>query len=181
MKFKSSTKVRWGALGALMIAGAAYAATQIAINTPIAISDGGNGDKPKVQRGGDGTLVVVYGDSPERRQPRLRREGERRTQGARHLREELKTRRHEDLRQPGRLVGGHNISGSALKSSIKADWRGLGLEDYPGDIDKPNVKTSGSVVVVTWVGKYCPDGDPSTPAADAPVQRAISTPSATDA
>jgi hypothetical protein len=48
-----------------MIAGVACAATQTTIHTPIPIGDGGNDDKPKVQRGDDGTLVVVYGDSPD--------------------------------------------------------------------------------------------------------------------
>lgn len=173
MKFKSSTKVRWGALGALMIAGAAYAAIQITINTPIAISDGGNGDKPKVQRGGDGTLVVVYGDSPAGAGDvyDVKADVERKARDV-----FAKSCKHDATKtcdNPADWSAATNISGSALKSSIKADWRGLGLEDYPGDIDKPNVKTNGSVVVVTWVGKYCPDGDPSTPAVDAPVQRAI--------
>src|SRR5690606_13312748 len=48
-----------------------------------------------------------------------------------------------------------------------------GLKPYPGDIDKPNVKSSGPLMVVTWVSKYCPDGDPSTDGAQPGVQRAI--------
>ena len=51
-------------LAATGLASAAYAATQITVQTPIAISDGISADKPKIQRLGDGTLVVAYGDSP---------------------------------------------------------------------------------------------------------------------
>ena len=39
--------------------------TLISVQTPFALSDGISGDKPKVQRLGDGTLLVVYGDSPD--------------------------------------------------------------------------------------------------------------------
>src|SRR5690606_5301811 len=133
-------KVRWGALGALIIAGAAYAATQITINTPIAISDGGNGDKPKVQRGGDGTLVVVYGDSPAGANLvyDVKANVERKARDV--FAKSCKPDATKTCDNPADWSAATNISGSALKSSIKADWRGLGLEDYPGDIDKPNVK-----------------------------------------
>lgn len=30
---------------------------------------------------------------------------------------------------------------------------------YPGDIDKANIKTSGPMMVLTWVSKYCPGGN----------------------
>jgi len=69
-----------------------------------------------------------------------------------------------------------NLSKSAMLSSIQTEWRGTlepGLKDYPGDIDKPNAKQSGSVLVVSWVSKFCPDGDLATPEIDAPVQRAV--------
>ena len=42
----------------------ACGSTVIEPGDPIALSDGGNGDKPKMQRAGDGTLIVAYGDSP---------------------------------------------------------------------------------------------------------------------
>lgn len=37
----------------------------ISANMPFALSDGASGDKPKIQRASDGTLVVVYGDAPD--------------------------------------------------------------------------------------------------------------------
>ena len=37
----------------------AAAMAQLAISTPFALSDFGSGDKPKIQRASDGTLVVV--------------------------------------------------------------------------------------------------------------------------
>jgi hypothetical protein len=40
-----------------------YAAVQITVKTPIAVSDNTSGDKPKMQRAGDGTLLVAYGDN----------------------------------------------------------------------------------------------------------------------
>jgi hypothetical protein len=69
-----------------------------------------------------------------------------------------------------------NVSLSSDKSSISTEWRGLvepGLKAYPGDIDKPNIKTSGPVMVLTWVSKYCVDGDLGAAGVQAPVQRAI--------
>lgn len=54
-----------GLAGIAVAARVAYAAYQITVNTPIAVSDGIMGDKPKLQRAGDGTLVVAYGDSPD--------------------------------------------------------------------------------------------------------------------
>jgi hypothetical protein len=68
-----------------------------------------------------------------------------------------------------------NVSQSALKSSIASDWRGVLGEPslYAGDIDKPNIKTSGSMMVLTWVSKYCPDGNLGTDGIQTPVQRAV--------
>ncbi len=59
MKHSKSSKTRWLALGGLAVAGVAYAATQITIGEPFSLSSGDNGHKPKIQRAGDGTLVVV--------------------------------------------------------------------------------------------------------------------------
>jgi hypothetical protein len=67
-----------------------------------------------------------------------------------------------------------NLSNSALLSSMQANWRGAGLENYYGDSDKPAIFNSGPMVTVTWGDKYCPDGDQSTPGVQAPVQRAVS-------
>ncbi|MCM5570147.1 choice-of-anchor O protein [Burkholderiaceae bacterium FT117] len=163
--------------GLAAVAGLAYAATQITVGTPIALSSGGNGDKPKIQRTGDGTLVVAYGDSPEgaglvydvkAQVERVARDIFVRT---------CKPSADKTCDNVADWSAAVNISNSALKSSISTEWRGTlepGLMAYPGDIDKPNIKTSGPVMVLTWVSKYCPDGDISTrDVDDTPVQRAV--------
>ena len=69
-----------------------------------------------------------------------------------------------------------NISKSVKESSISTAWRGgdpvTNRLRYPGDVDKADIKTSGPVMVLTWVGNYCPDGDLQTAGVQAPVQRA---------
>ena len=52
------------ALTAMAVVTAAIAATAITVKVPFDLSDGTMGDKPKLQRAGDGTLVSAYGDSP---------------------------------------------------------------------------------------------------------------------
>jgi hypothetical protein len=69
-----------------------------------------------------------------------------------------------------------NVSKSALLQSTGTfDWRGtLGEPStYPGDIDKANIKTSGPMMVLTWVSKHCPDGDLTTADVQTSVQRGI--------
>jgi hypothetical protein len=169
-------------LGTVVVAGLAYAAAQITVKEPFALSDGTMGDKPKLQRAGDGTLVSAYGDSPAGAGMVYDvKAAEERT--ARDL--FVKTCKPGTTR-PDAVVRtcdvkadwstAKNISNSALLPSTGVfDWRGaLGdATTYPGDIDKANIKTSGPMMVLTWVSKYCPDGDLSTPAADSYKQRAI--------
>ncbi len=40
------------------------APNEVFVEMPIKLNDGLLGDKPKIQRQGDGTLVVAYGDAP---------------------------------------------------------------------------------------------------------------------
>jgi len=69
-----------------------------------------------------------------------------------------------------------NVSDSALKLSTGSfDWRGT-LGDpstYPGDISKPNIKTSGPMITLSWVSQYCPDGDPTIDGIQPSTQRAV--------
>ena len=165
------------ALSAVAVATAAYAAvTTIVVQTPFDLSDGTMGDKPKIQRAGDGTLVVVYGDSPTGASTVYDvKAAEERT--ARDL--FVKTCKPDANKTCNHLAdwsAAVNVSNSALQQSTGTfDWRGtLGeATTYPGDIDKPNIKTSGPMMVLTWVSKYCPDGDLVTAGAQASVQRAI--------
>lgn len=164
MRTLNKPKFKYTAIAAAVICGAVYAATVITIEPSITLSTGISGDKPKIQRMGDGRLVVVYGDN---------------TAGAGDV-YDVKA----DTERPARDVYARtcmpsstvscnspddwtapvNLSSSATQSSIQTAWRAndATLYDYPGDIDKANIKTNGSVVTVTWVSKYCPDGDTST-------------------
>jgi hypothetical protein len=148
-------------VAAMGLATAAYAATQISVRTPIAVSDGISGDKPKVQRLGDGTLVVVYGDAPAGAGMvyDVKAAAER---AARDV--FVKTCKPAATRTCNSFADWSpavNVSNSALlRSSGAFAWRGtLGEPSaYPGDIDKPNIKPNGPLLVLTWVGKYCPGG-----------------------
>ncbi len=129
-----------------------------------------------MQRAGDGTLVVAYGDSPVGAGMVYDvKAGVERT--ARDI--FVKTCK-PDATKSCNVVSDWstvvNVSNSAgLPSTGMFDWRGtLGAPTtYPGDIDKPNIKTSGDVVVLTWVSKYCPDGDLATAGVQSSTQRAI--------
>jgi hypothetical protein len=151
MKFDGK-KGKWAiGAGAIAVAGLAYAATQITVNPPIGLNDGVSGDKPKMQRAGDGTLIVAYGDSPVGAGMVYDvKAGVERT--ARDI--FVKTCK-PDATKSCNVVSDWstvvNVSNSAgLPSTGMFDWRGtLGAPTtYPGDIDKPNIKTSGDVVVL---------------------------------
>lgn len=155
------------AIGALLAATAAYAATQIQLNNEITLSEGGNGHKPKIQRASDGTLVVAYGDSPAGAQDVYDTKGDV-ERPARDIYvkwckpDSTKTCDAEaDWAFATTPSGGGNVSNSATKSSMTSDWKGTNGEPSPymGDTDKPNIKTSGPVMVLTWTSKYCPNGD----------------------
>jgi hypothetical protein len=162
----------------MAVAGMAFATTQViqfTINTPIALSDNANGDKPKMQRAGSGLLVMAYGDSPvgAANVYDVKANVERK---ARDIYVKTCNSLTTNCDVKANWAGPINISNSASHSSTGLfDWRGtLGAPSaYPGDIDKPNIKTSGSVMVLTWVSKYCPDGDLVTPGIQPSVQRAI--------
>ncbi len=159
------------------------AVTRLTISTPFAISDGDLGDKPKIQRAGDGTLVVIYGDDT----PGAGNVYDTKSDAERPARDVyVKTCKPGTVRPdtvvrtcdvPEDWSTARNLSGSALQSSIATAWQGgdpvASRMPYPGDIDKVNIKTSGPVIVASWIGNYCPDGDLATPGIQPPVQRAI--------
>jgi hypothetical protein len=179
-------------LGTVAAVGTAYAATQILLNPEISISQNGSGHKPKIQRlGADGTLVMAYGDAPATGAQDVYDTKAQATRKARDIFvRTCKPTPETDTTTTPRITcdlesewsAPRNISNSAGKSSIQTAWQGgdpvSGRLPFYGDIDKPNIKTSGSVNVLTWTSKYCPDGDlsDSTPVADNtqnPNQRAI--------
>ena len=154
----------------------AYAALQMQVNDPVVLSTGSHGDKPKLQRMADGSLLAIYGDSPDEAglvydvKAALERPAR-----------DVFVRRCVPSASVSCLQAGDwsapvNVSGSATQASNGSfDWRGTLGEPSPfwGDIDKPNVKAAGSVVVVTWVSKHCPDGDLSQAGVQASVQRGV--------
>lgn len=153
------------------------APNEIFVNSPIKTSDGLLGDKPKLQRLGDGTLVIAYGDSPTGAALvyDVKADEER---AARDV--FVKTCKPDATKTCDVFAdwsSAINISNSAMMASSGTfDWRGnLGAPStYPGDIDKANIKTNGPMIVLTWVSKYCPDGDLAVGGIQPSVQRAIS-------
>ena len=152
------------------------APNEVFVEMPMKLNDGILGDKPKIQRQGDGTLVVAYGDSPAGAGMVYDVKGQN-ERAARDI--FVKTCKPTATKTCDLFADWSapiNVSNSALMASTGTfDWKGtLGAPStYPGDIDKPNIKTSGPVITLTWVSKYCPDGDPSTVAVEPSVQRAV--------
>jgi hypothetical protein len=152
------------------------APNEIFVNTPFKVSDGLLGDKPKLQRLGDGTLVIAYGDAPAGAETvyDVKAAEER---AARDI--FVKTCKPDATKTCDVFADWSpaiNVSQSALMPSTGTfDWRGtLGAPGtYPGDIDKANIKTNGPMIVLTWVSKYCPDGDLATGGVQPSRQRAI--------
>jgi hypothetical protein len=149
---------------------------QISVQVPFSLSDGISGDKPKIQRAANGTLVVVYGDATADGRPvyDVKAAAERPARDV--FVKTCKPDAGKSCDAAADWSAAINVSQSSDKSSINAEWRGAlapGLTAYPGDIDKANLKTSSSVLVLTWVGKYCPDGDLSAPGIQPSRQRAI--------
>jgi len=178
-------------LGAVAVVGVAYAATQLQIQLKDEqiISSGGSGFKPKIQRAGsNGNLVMAYGDTfaaaPTIYDTKAQAERKARDIFVRYC---TPTPETDTTTTPRRTCDVDsdwstpvNVSQSADKSSIQTAWQAGGTTRSPfyGDIDKPNIKTSGPVMVLTWVSKYCPDADLSdttVPPANTqnPNQRAI--------
>lgn len=165
------------AVAGLAAAGVAVAATLITVKTPFKLSDGVMGDKPKLQRMGDGTLLTAYGDSPAGAgmvyDVKAAEERTARDIFVKTCNPKTAPNACDSLSDWSAAI---NVSNSALQTSTGTfDWRGtLGAPStYPGDTDKANIKTNGSVIVLTWVGKYCPDGDLGTAGLQASVQRGI--------
>jgi hypothetical protein len=165
--------------GLMCTAGSARAATQLSMTTPInlsaqAVLAGGSASKTKLARLGNGTLISVFGDAVGNNLVYdVKGDAER-------IARDIFMTRCNPLTAAGACTlqtdwsTPVNLSNSALLSSMQANWRGAGLENYYGDSDKPAIFNSGPMVTVTWGDKYCPDGDQSTPGVQAPVQRAVS-------
>ncbi len=148
----------------------------VTVHEPVPLNEGTFGHKPKIQRAGNGMLVVVYGDSPEGAGMAYDVKGQKERPARDIFVRTCKVSDDKSCLELGHWSAPTNISQSATESSIQTAWQGGNpmdnRHDYGGDIDKPNVKIAGPSLVLTWVSKYCPDGDPTTPEIDEPVQRA---------
>jgi hypothetical protein len=164
--------------GLMNIGGVAWAATQLSMTTPINLSNqavlaGGSANKTKLVRLGNGTLISVFGDAVGSNLVYdLKGDAER-------IARDIFMTRCNPLTAANACTletdwsTPVNLSNSALLTSMQANWRGAGQENYYGDSDKPAIHNSGPMATVTWGDKYCPDGDQSTPGVQAPVQRAV--------
>jgi hypothetical protein len=106
----------------------------------------------KTPAGGlDGRLVTVYADANhtgEVWEPK----------GLRHVPRDIFLRFSDD--EGVQWSDPVNLSGTAQHFSAQTDWDGDGVtEKYWGDSGKPNVFSSGSTIVVSWVDRYCPEMD----------------------
>ena len=148
-------------LAAMGAATAALAAIQITVQAPFALSGGTSADKPKIQRLGDGTLVVAYGNSPAGAATvyDIKADAERTARDI--FVKTCKPGASKTCNNAADWSPATNVSNSALQQSSGVfDWRGLLGEPstYPGDIDKPTIKPAGPILVLTWISKYCPGG-----------------------
>ena len=148
----------------------------VSVTEPITLNAGTFGHKPKIQRTGNGNLIVIYGDAVDGSGEvyDLKADAERPARDI--FVRTCMPGAEKSCNNPLDWSEAHNVSQSAAKTSIQAAWQGgdtvVDRADFWGDIDKPNVKTAGTALVLTWTSKYCPDGDLSTPEVDPPVQRA---------
>lgn len=169
------------AMGAALVATAAYAATQLDFTTPIELSnqtpDLGVAFKTKLSRLGNGTLITVYGDGVNAANIVYDVKGDS-DRPARDVFVRTCPSATLDCSMEANWSAPLNISGTAALTSIDTDWDGdTDLDNtrkpYYGDSDKPNIANAGTRLAVTWNDKYCPDGDTTTAAIDPTVQRTV--------
>lgn len=143
--------LQYALIGVTAVAGIAYAATQIGIFQSITLSQGTAGHKPKIQRMGNNRLVVAYGDNT----PGAGTVYDVKGQAERPARDiYVRSCMPSDsvsCNNPTDWSAPLNISNSALQSSIQTAWKANDntLYDFAGDAAKPNIKTSGQVVVLS--------------------------------
>ncbi|MCM0613760.1 hypothetical protein KFJ24_14840 [Marinobacter sediminum] len=148
------------AVAAILWPAAATAATGLSFGDSVQLSANGGASKTKLVRMTNERLVAVYGDY-------LNPEGNTvydvKAQAERPARDIFARSCDTDCDQVANWSGPVNISGTASQSSIQTDWTGDSdnestRTDFYGDSDKPNIFSSGSRIVVSWVDKYC-DGE----------------------
>lgn len=147
-----------GAIAGLTVAVTARAGTQLAFYAPISVSSQGLAYSSKLNRLGDGTLVVAYGDTLAGAGTAFDVQSQHQ-RAARDVFVRTCNSVSSDCSLAANWTAPVDISNSALLSSIATDWQGTGSPSaYPGDAGKPELTSAGSVSVVTWDSTYCPGG-----------------------
>jgi len=179
----STRRILGTAVAASLIATAAWALTQLEFSSPFELSDQTPdidlAFKPKLVLLTNGQLISVYADAIDNAPDRYAYDAK---SDALHPARDIFARRcdsaNTDCADPDNWSPAVNLSNTALVSSIEADWDGErdgSAERKPcyGDSAKPNVYRAGNRVVVSWVDRYCPDGDVATPVIEPTVQRTV--------
>jgi len=166
----------------LLFAFALAAFSQLDFSGPFQMSNTpaiGFSFKPKLARLANGFLISVYGDALEDDPSRYVYDAKG---DALRPARDIFARRCDssavDCSDEVNWSEPINLSDTASFSSISADWDGdrdgsALRKPYFGDSDKPNIFSAGSRIVVSWVDKYCEDGDLSTPAIEPTLQRTV--------
>ncbi len=133
-----------------------HAPQTLSIETPGGALPGGAAAKGKLIRltktpmgVRDGRLVTVYGDAASS-------EDVWEPKGNQHKARDLFARFSDDYGLTWSAPV--NISNTAAHFSANADWDGDGTaQPYYGDSEKPNIFSSGDIVVVSWIDAYAPE------------------------
>jgi len=146
---------------ALQAADEMQATTELQFSDPVNLSkstipDLGIAFKTKLVRLGNGMLISTYGDGvdPDKIVYDVKGQVER---PARDVFVRTCPSVALDCTVETNWSTPKNISNTASKSSMTADWQGdLGEPSpYWGDSDKPNIANGGANLMLTWVDKYC--------------------------
>ncbi len=150
-------KVLTGAIALASICpGAVFASTGLSFSDAVQLSANGGANKTKLVRMASGRLISVFGDFTD---PQGNTVYDVKSQVERPARDIFMRHCDGDCNEPGNWSEAVNLSNTAGKSSINADWNGDGTRTpFPGDSDKPNIYNTGSRVIVSWVDKYCDGG-----------------------
>lgn len=135
--------------------------------------------KPKLLRLPSGRLIAVYNDALEMDASRYVYDTKADVlRPARDVFARYCESKTDDCSLEENWTEAVNLSNTAMLSSIDTDWDGTldgdaSRKPYMGDTEKANVFSAGNRAVITWVGAYCPDGDPLAQGLQATVQRTV--------
>lgn len=167
--------ITYGSLLCTMVVAAGFASAQTVlapIGAPIVLSDGA-GEQPanlndtsktklvRLTNGGptDGRLVTVFSDAwASEEYPEGHRVYDVKADRERPARDIYARYSDDNGLTWSETV---NLSRTAAHSSLSTLWQGedSSVQPFYGDSDKPNIFNSGTMIVVSWVDKYCDGGN----------------------